>query len=318
MLHSFHSKNYELVCIIFNRNKFSTCYEGKKFAIMFTDMNKVIISTGNILSVNKKVGQKAEDELFDCLKVTIDDPIIYTKTGKIFRNNDDLNEKITEYKREEIKIGAKVFLNNGSVEQLEMAVENLFLTLGVNYLDNLILSFHPRRTMSVTNGISNGDHTILNGSNKEPDTPNGIDGKEGVLEWGVGNSNALNELKSLWNVLEEYAQQKKICQLGIADLDTDSFQELYESSKVKPTIAQINLKACCVVPPSLQKFCTQNEIQLLTHSDPEEIITSGTLNELNGLNVQAFTPLWTTRYQVHVRCRGVLTAKGFIVSATKK
>lgn len=201
------------------------------------------------------------------MKVTIDDPITYTKTGKIFRNNDDLNEKITEYKREEIKIGAKVFLNNSSVEHLEMAVENLLLTLGVNCLDNLILSFHPRRITSVTNG--NGEHAIMNGSNKEPDTPNSVDGKEGVLEWGIGNSNALNELKSLWSVLEDYAQQKKICQLGIADLDPESFQELYETSKVKPTIAQINLRACCVVPPALQQFCTQNEIQLLTHSDPE-------------------------------------------------
>lgn len=33
------------------------------FLIMFTDMDKVIISTGNILSVNKKAGQKAEDEV---------------------------------------------------------------------------------------------------------------------------------------------------------------------------------------------------------------------------------------------------------------
>lgn len=201
------------------------------------------------------------------MKVTIDDPIVYAKTGKIFRNNDDLNERITEYKRDEIKIGAKVFLNNSSIEYLEMAVENLFLTLGVNCLDNLILSFHPRRSINLTNG--NGEHITNGSNNKEPDTPNSVDGKEGVLEWGVGNSNALNELKSLWNVLEDYAQQKKICQLGIADLDTDSFKELHECSKVKPMIAQINLKACCVVPPALQEFCTKNEIQLLTHSDPE-------------------------------------------------
>ncbi|KAJ6648555.1 Glutamate--cysteine ligase regulatory subunit [Pseudolycoriella hygida] len=279
---------------------------------MFTDMDKVIISTGNILSVNKKAGQKVEDELFDCLKVTIDDPITNTKTGKVFRNNDDLNEKITEFKREEIKIGAKVFLNNSSVEHLEMAVENLLLTLGVHCLDNLILSFHPKQTTYVTNG--NGEHAVTNGTSKEPDTPNSVDGKEGVLEWSTGNSNALNELKLLWGVLEDYAKQKKICQLGIADLDPDSFQELYESSQVKPTIAQINLKTCCVVPPALQQFCTKNEIQLLTHSDPEEIITSETLSQLK---LQSFRPLWATRYQVHVRCRGVLTAKGFIICATK-
>lgn len=32
---------------------------------MFTDMDKVIISTGNILNVNKKVGQRAEDEVIE-------------------------------------------------------------------------------------------------------------------------------------------------------------------------------------------------------------------------------------------------------------
>lgn len=35
---------------------------------MFTDIDKVIISTGNILSVNKKVGQRAEDEVIFELK----------------------------------------------------------------------------------------------------------------------------------------------------------------------------------------------------------------------------------------------------------
>jgi glutamate--cysteine ligase regulatory subunit len=61
----------------------------------------------------------------------------------------------------------------------------------------------------------------------------------------------------------------QIGQLGIADLDVDSLKEIYHSSTVHPTITQINLSACCVVPPPLQEFCNSNDIQLLTHSDPQ-------------------------------------------------
>lgn len=39
--------------------------------------------------------------------------------------------------------------------------------------------------------------------------------------------------------------------------------------QVKPNIIQINLATCCVVPPALQEFTKQNDIQLLTHSDPD-------------------------------------------------
>lgn len=38
--------------------------------------------------------------------------------------------------------------------------------------------------------------------------------------------------------------------------------------QVKPNIVQINLATCCVVPPALQEFTKENDIQLLTHSDP--------------------------------------------------
>lgn len=46
------------------------------FRIMFTDMDKVIISTGNILSVNKKVGQKAEDEVIEMKTNSIEQLIV--------------------------------------------------------------------------------------------------------------------------------------------------------------------------------------------------------------------------------------------------
>lgn len=278
---------------------------------MFSKLDKAIISTGNILNVNKKAGQKAHEELFDCLKATLTDPVQDIKIQtQITRANDDLRDKMTEYKREEIKIGAKIFLNTNSVAALIEALDQLLATLDVQSLDTLILAYHPRH-----NGTANGTASSVNGTHGEAENSGGGVSKEGVLEWGVGNQNALTDLKLLWNILEQYSREKKCCQLGIADLDTESLANLYETSTIKPTIAQINLSACCVVPPSLQEFCTKHEIQLLTHSDPEEILTASALEQL--IDVSGFQPIWSSRYQVHVRCRGVLTAKGFIVGTEK-
>jgi len=56
--------------------------------------------------------------------------------------------------------------------------------------------------------------------------------------------------------------------IGICDVDTQLFIQLYTWARVKPSIVQINLASCCVVPPELAEFCKENSIQLLTHSDP--------------------------------------------------
>uniref|UniRef100_U5EYT2 GCS light chain n=1 Tax=Corethrella appendiculata TaxID=1370023 RepID=U5EYT2_9DIPT len=281
----------------------------------------LIISTGNVINVNdlrKKAGQKPTDELIDSLKSTIIDCEFLD--NEVIRKNNDLNEKIQEHQRGDIKIGAKIFLNNYSDDFLKESIDKLFKILNIDFLDNLILSFHPK-SVQQTEQQQNGDIVTTNGGEMT---------KEGTIEWGKGNDKAVINLKKLWSTLEEYAnvtncdncncetagsgRQKKIGQLGIADLDVDSLKNLYENSKIHPTIVQINLAACCVVPPELQTFCSQNDIQLLTHSDPQEILTKDVLNDIE---IHNFHPLWTTRYQVHVKCRGVLAAKGFIVSIEK-
>lgn len=183
------------------------------------------------------------------------------------RQGDDLLAKIGEHERDNVKIGAKIFVNRKSTENLRWAVDNLIqVVLKVGHLDNLILAYHPPPSPAVhENGTTNG-----NSENNGEVNGNGESPKEGVLEWGVGqHASALTDLKELWKVLEEYAADKKITQLGIADLDTTSLKDLFETAQIRPTIAQINLQACCVVPPSLQEFCSQNDITLLTHSDLE-------------------------------------------------
>lgn len=186
------------------------------------------------------------------------EPVIDVKAAIISRNNDDLLAKVTEYERNDIKIGAKVFLNNPNPNLLREAIDSLLQVLQIDCLDNLILAYHPLGTTNEkTNGSekSNGHH---NGSLPK-DSPLTLD----------DTKTSVDDLKTLWQILETYADDKRICQLGIADLDTDTLIDLYVSCRVKPVISQINLSVCCVVPPSMQEFCAKNEIQLLTHSDSE-------------------------------------------------
>lgn len=201
-------------------------------------------------------------QLFDCLNLILSDPVIDAKAGIITRNNDDLLAKVKEHERCNIKIGAKVFLNHSNPNLLHEAIDSLLQVLEIDHLDNLILAYHPL----------DGTNSKTNGTDKTNGYQNGSLGsslpKESLLTW-ADTATAVDELKELWQALETYADDKRISQLGIADLDTDTLIDLYTSSRVKPTISQINLSACCVVPPSMQEFCAKNEIQLLTHSDSE-------------------------------------------------
>lgn len=82
------------------------------------------------------------------------------------------------------------------------------------------------------------------------------------------DSDTLLGLKNIWNILEEYTRNKQIVQIGLSDVDENIFTSIYEWANIKPSIIQINLATCCVVPQSLQAFCKENDVQLLTHSDP--------------------------------------------------
>lgn len=237
--------------------------------------SNVIVSTGNVLNLNKKPGRKSSEELVEAMKITLENVTSkVNQLDKISRSPDDLHEKLKENDRNDISIGAKIFLNGEPSDKcLNEAINSLIETLGVDYVDNIVLAYHA-------------------------------------------NPKCVKELGGLWKNLEEHYEKKSICQLGIADADTETVERLYQNSKVKPVIVQINLSSCCVVPPALQEFCNKHEIQLLTHSDPEPEVFFKSIEEIEtSMNL---IPQWTVRYQVHVKCRGVLSAKGYIVGATRK
>lgn len=284
--------------------------------------DKIFISTGNVLGFTKKVGQKPVEELIDCLDVTFRNAE-YNKVGEVHRIKNDLLEIINEHERNSLKIGAKIFINNFATESITEAVEGLLKILEVDALDNFVLAYHPNnKTNDDEPTISNNKSTNSINNEKSKETTNGdiltsnsVSESE-AFEWAPNkNANAFNELKQLWNVLGEFHKEHKICQLGISDLDTDTLKQLYESCEIKPVIAKINLASCCVVPPSLQEFCNKQDIQLLTHSDPEVFLEE---NSLEKWDLSEYEVTWVVRYQVHIKCRGVLALKGYLVGASKR
>ncbi|CAH0550773.1 unnamed protein product [Brassicogethes aeneus] len=241
------------------------------------DLEKVIISTGNMLSLNditKKPGQNPTEELIEAINITIKE----FQNGSplkpqpdhllvITRPNDDLLIKMAEHDSSELKIGLKIFVTNNNQQLVIQAIEKAFITLNVGCVDDVIVAFKVKDNLDL--------------------------------------------IKSIWSILENYIKSEKIKQIGLADVEETTFRTIYEWATVKPSIIQINLATCCVVPPTLQAFCKENEVKLLTHSDPSDILPVGLIQNIFG---KPLVLQWATRFLAHIKCRGVLATKGYLLS----
>lgn len=131
-----------------------------------------------------------------------------------------------------------------------------------------------------------------------------------IISWPVGLDTV--KAKDLWNVMEMLVDQDRAYSLGVSDIETQAFIELHSFARVKPEAIQINLESCCVVPPELVTFTRENNIQLLTHNDPQNIMPSETLKSIMSSVLEVH---WTVRYQTLLRCRGIIQNKGYVINA---
>ncbi|KAJ9586848.1 hypothetical protein L9F63_019567, partial [Diploptera punctata] len=249
-----------------------------------SSVKKICVHTGNILSLNevkKKAGQNPTDELIESLRITLANWQSSGNEGdtvQVHRTENGLGSKLDSEERKGLKVSVKVFISSLEKEALIEALDSVFAALHTSCIDSLVLAY-PCKT--------------------EP-------------------SLLLPGLKELWQVLEEYVDKQKLISIGVSDVETDVFIALHGWARIKPSIIQINLASCCVVPPALQTFTKENDVQLLTHSDPFEILPRVALNEVFGSdaedNLNSVDLYWALRFQVHVKCRGVLSSKGYLLS----
>ena len=89
------------------------------------------------------------------------------------------------------------------------------------------------------------------------------------------------------------------------------------------TMNQVNLTSCCKMPEDLVEFGKINNIQLTTHIDPREILTMESLqssirNYAHEFDAHGWVNLWTARYTLIFKGRGVVKSKGYIVNAQRE
>ncbi|DAA78523.1 TPA_exp: Uncharacterized protein A8136_4499 [Trichophyton benhamiae CBS 112371] len=156
---------------------------------------------------------------------------------------------------------------------------------------------------------------------------------EEELSNGEENESELDNIVKTWRALEAMHEQGIIAQLGIAEFDSSRLAKLLAQTKIRPSVDQINVKDCCVVPKSLILYAKQENIELLTHNDCTDILPRGTTRDLlsrteKGAGILAATagtddggikgdvdPQWVIKYTAVVKDRGVIENKGYFALA---
>ncbi|KAK5870237.1 hypothetical protein PBY51_024890 [Eleginops maclovinus] len=262
-------------------------------AKMFLSHAKTLrLHTGNIVNRNrlkKKCPSSPCEELQDCIQAALTD---WTAARKPVSNDfpDTLDcslpqptDAIPPEEREELRVSVKLFLCDAVESSIRDAVEMACQTLAVSQLDSVIIA---------------------------PTWP---------LE---GESQSLAHLQPAWEELEALVRSQKIAAIGTSDLDKDLLEQLYNWAQVKPSSNQVNLASCCVMPPDLTAFAKEFDIQLLTHNDPKELMSAATFQEAvqegtQDLSAADWRLEWVLRYSIIVKSRGIIKAKGYLVSAGK-
>lgn len=196
------------------------------------------------------------------------------------------------------------------------AIDLVLKELGVDSIDLLIVSFPGVSFDADDDGEeeTSGDETASANS----DDSQGLDA----------------QIKS-WKVLEDYHTRGIISQLGVSEFSSDRLDKFLPEVTIRPTVDQINVKDCCVVPKPLILYAKEKNIELLTHNDCMDILPCGTTRELlgpgeGGAHILAsksnapdtepglkgnIEPQWVIKYTAVVKDRGVVENKGYYAVA---
>ena len=159
------------------------------------------------------------------------------------------------------------------------------------------------------------------------------DDDEEDLDWSQGGEGYdMDAITQTWRALEHLHDKGLATQIGLAEFGTDRLKKFLPRTTIRPSVDQINVKDCCVVPKSLILYAKQEHIQLLTHNDCTNILPSGTIRELLGPGDKGaailagpgeetgglkgdIKPQWVVKYTAVVRDRGVIENKGYFAMA---
>lgn len=212
------------------------------------------------------------------------------------------------------------------------AIDLVLRELHVNSIDLLIVSF-PGISFDAEDGETGEADDHDDEDDEDEDEDRSKSGSEIIS--GSDTSDEAVDYESMmktWRTLEALVQNHKIAQLGVAEFGTERLAKLLQRAAIRPSVDQINVKDCCVVPKSLILYAKQEKIRLLTHNDCTNILPPGTTRELlesgnSGARTLESTPSvasclqgdiepqWVVKYTAVVKDRGVIENKGYFALA---
>lgn len=213
------------------------------------------------------------------------------------------------------------------------AIELVLKELGIENIDLLIVSF-PGVSFDADDeeDAEEGEGEEVGGSAGEEEDQSAANSSSSHSDI---ESEGLDAQVKTWRVLETLHSKGVISQLGVSEFSSDRLAKFLPEVAVRPTVDQINVKDCCVVPKSLIMYAKENKIELLTHADCMDILPPGTTRELLGpgkdsaglLAAKAdagpeepglkgdVEPQWVIKYTAVVKNRGVIENKGYFAVA---
>ncbi|KAL1649255.1 hypothetical protein SLS58_001830 [Diplodia intermedia] len=142
----------------------------------------------------------------------------------------------------------------------------------------------------------------------------------------------IDSMIETWRAVEELYDEGLITKLGLSEFGSQRLSKFLAKARLRPSVDQINVRDCCVVPKPLILYAKQEGIELLTHNDCTNILPSGTVRELLGPGEKGagvlvgpdgssdglkgdVTPQWVVKYTAVVKDRGVVENKGYFAVA---
>jgi len=132
----------------------------------------------------------------------------------------------------------------------------------------------------------------------------------------ISSEEDVNEWVRTYRTLEGLHSAKKVSKIGLAEFGATRLSQLLPHTNVKPSVDQINVRDCCVVPKPLILYAKERNIELLTHNDCTDILPVDTLRQLVVDEFGLFgtdtklAPQWVVKYTAVIRSRGVVENKG--------
>ncbi|KAL2433617.1 hypothetical protein ABEF95_007748 [Exophiala dermatitidis] len=301
---------------------------------------KLVLSTSNIMCssqaiVRRPLFSKSNIELINALRANF-------AVSKHHHSPSGGSQEEPDYRQWTTQEGDTLYIPSWRPTPLSEPRDSYDVTAKLFFLPSIPTERRCKHTREAIDlvlkelGIDNIDLLIVSYPGVSFDADDEEEGSADEDESATSDeSQGLDAQVRTWRVLESLHEQGVISQLGLSEFSSERLSKFLPEVKVRPTVDQINVKDCCVVPKPLIMYAKENNIELLTHADCTDILPPGTTRELlgpgkDGAHILAahpdagpeepglkgdVEPQWVIKYTAVVKNRGVIENKGYFAVA---